>query len=552
MEVKKINGELFRSLVINGCENLKLNYQYIDSLNVFPVPDGDTGTNMRLTIEGGVNEVLSYHEDNIYDMAKKISRGMLMGARGNSGVILSQLFRGIAKGFEDKTQVDAIRLAHAIQKGVEQSYKAVSKPTEGTILTVAREGAEKMNKIANSKMTINEFFREYLTELKESLQRTPDLLPVLKEAGVVDSGGAGFVVIIEGMLKYLEGETIDASKALEKEEEEEKPFEGYSIEFLLEPRNEYNINTFDEASLESTYNSYCTEVAVKKDDSVIRVHVHSFDLGDVFKEATKYGELVKVKVEDMRIQHTEPEVLTHVNEGECPCGEEHYQAPVKPEIRKKYAICSVGTGEGLCEIFKALGTDVIVSGGQSMNPSTEDFIRAFDTLNADNIIVFPNNKNIILAANQAAKIYTESKVTVIETKSLSQGYSALTMMDLTLDLDDIVSDLKEVISSVVSAQVTYSVRDTELSGIKISKGDFIGICDNKIVTSRHSRYDAVKDLLRQSGAANKDAVTIIYGADANVKEVNQIQKHIERNYNNLEVDVVKGDQDVYSYIFVIS
>ena len=552
MEVKKLNGELFRSLVINGCENLKLNYQYIDSLNVFPVPDGDTGTNMRLTIEGGVNEVLSYHEDNIYDMAKKISRGMLMGARGNSGVILSQLFRGISKGFEDKTQVDAIRLAHAIQKGVEQSYKAVMKPTEGTILTVAREGAEKMNKIANSKMSINEFFREYLAELKESLQRTPDLLPVLKEAGVVDSGGAGFVVIVEGMLKYLEGEVIDASKAQEEAEAEEKPFEGYSIEFLLEPKNEYNINSFDESSLEAIYNTYCTEVAVKKDDSVIRVHVHSFDLGNVFSEATKYGELVKVKVEDMRIQHTEPEVLTHVNEGECPCGEEHYQAPVKPEIRKKYAICSVGTGEGLCEIFKALGTDVIVSGGQSMNPSTEDFIRAFDTLNADNIIVFPNNKNIILAANQAAKIYTESKVTVIETKSLSQGYSALTMMDLTLELDDIVSDIKEVINNVVSAQITYSVRDTELSGIKIAKGDFIGICDNKIVTSRHSRYDAVKDLLRQSGAATKDAVTIIYGADANIKEVNQIQKHIERNYSNLEIDVVKGDQDVYSYIFVIS
>ena len=554
MEVKKVNGELFRSLVINGCENLKLNYQYIDSLNVFPVPDGDTGTNMRLTIEGGVNEVLSYHEDNIYDMAKKISRGMLMGARGNSGVILSQLFRGISKGFEDKTQVDAIRLAHAFQKGVEQSYKAVMKPTEGTILTVAREGAEKMNKIANSKMTINEFFREYLTELKESLQRTPDLLPVLKEAGVVDSGGAGFVVIIEGMLKYLEGEVIDSSKVEEKAEEENENIvlEGYSIEFLLELKKDYNINDFDEKVLEDSFNTFCTEVAVKKDDSVIRVHVHSFSIGDVFNEATQYGELVKVKVENMRIQHTEPEVLTHVNEGECPCGEEHYTAPVKPEIRSKYAICSVGTGTGLCDIFKALGTDVIVSGGQSMNPSTEDFIRAFDTLNADNIIVFPNNKNIILAANQAAKIYTESKVTVIETKSLAQGYSALTMMDLTLELDDIVNDLKEVISSVVSAQVTYSVRDTELSGIKIAKGDFIGICDNKIVTSRHSRYDAVKDLLRQSGAAEKDAITIIYGSDANLKEVNQIQRHIERNYNNLEVDVVKGDQDVYSYIFVLS
>lgn len=549
MEVKKLNGELFRSLVINGCENLKLNYQYIDSLNVFPVPDGDTGTNMKMTIEGGVNEVLSYHEDNIYEMAKKISRGMLMGARGNSGVILSQLFRGISKGFEDKEAVDAIRLANALQKGVDQSYKAVMRPAEGTILTVAREGAEKMCKIANSKMTMNEFFKEYIAELKESLQRTPDLLPVLKEAGVIDSGGAGFVVIVEGMLKYLEGEIIDASKQVVEEEENKE--KGYSIEFLLELNNSYDIQTFDVATLEKELATLGTEIDVRKDDKVISAHVHSMSLGDIFNIATKFGELIKIKVENMRIQHTEPEVLVHVAAGECPCGEEHYVAPVKPEIRKKYAIVSVGTGEGLCEVFKALGTDVIVSGGQSMNPSTEDFIRAFDTINADNILVFPNNKNIILAANQAAKIYTDSVVTVIETKSLAQGYSALTMIDLTLELDEMVEQLKEIISNVTSGQITYSVRNTELSGVKITKGDFIGICDNKIVTSRKSRYDAVKDLLRQSGAAEKDSVTIIYGCDANDRELSQIQKHIERNYPNIEADIIKGDQDVYSYIFVI-
>ena len=559
MQIKKLSGELYRSLVINGCENLRANYQYIDSLNVFPVPDGDTGTNMRMTIEGGVNEVYNVHEENIYEMAKKISRGMLMGARGNSGVILSQLFRGIAKGFEGKEQVDAIRLAHAIQKGVDQAYKAVMKPVEGTILTVAKDGAAKMNLIANSKMSINEFFKEYVQELKESLQRTPEILPVLKEAGVVDSGGAGFLVIVEGMLKYLEGEVIEAVKVEEQQtsslafdlpQTEEQEF-GYCTEFILELNKEINIEEFNERVILEQLEPIGNSIAIVKDDNIVKVHVHTLTPGVVLNIGQKYGEFIKLKIENMTVQHTQVQETKHVEEGECPCGEEHFTPPVKPAERKKYAIVSVGTGEGLCEIFKALGTDVVVSGGQSMNPSTEDFIRAFDTLNAEHIIVFPNNKNIVLAANQAAKIYTDSKVTVIETKTLSQGYSALTMIDLSMEIDEIVEDLTEVIKNVVSAQVTYSVRDTVISGLKISKGDFIGLCESKIVTSRRSRTDAVKDLLRHSGAAEKDSLTIIYGSDVNLKEVNSIQKHVEKNYENLEVDVIKGDQDVYSYIFVL-
>ncbi len=548
MLVKKINGELFRSLVINGCENLKVNYAYVDSLNVFPVPDGDTGTNMKLTIEGGAKEVINFHEDNIYEMSKKVSRGMLMSARGNSGVILSQLFRGINKGFENFEAVDAIRLAQALQRGVEQAYKAVMKPVEGTILTVAKDGAAKMLLIANSMMTINEFFEEYLAELKESLNRTPELLPVLKEAGVVDSGGAGFVTIIEGMLKYLNDEVIDSSKV---DNDENKDVEkGYNVILILNPKDN-KASSIDTDKLNNELSLLGTEINIIKDDNVIKVHAHSAKPGDVLSKAQEYGEFSNVIIENLEYQHTEIQEVKHVDLGTCPCGEDHKAPIVKPDIRKKYAIVSVGTGEGLCEVFKLLGSDMIVSGGQSMNPSTEDFINAFNQLNADNIIVFPNNKNIVLAAKQAAKIYTDSNVVVIETKSLSQGYSCLTMMDLSLEIDEIVSGMKEVISNVVSAQVTYSVRDTELNGLKICKDDYIGICEGSIVTSRRSRTEAVKDLIRQSNVNEKSSITIIYGKDVNIKEVNTIQRFIEKNYPNLETDVIDGGQDVYSYLFVI-
>lgn len=557
MQVKKIDGELFKELVINGCENLRNNYEYVDSLNVFPVPDGDTGTNMRMTIEGGVNEVYNVHESNIYEMAKKISRGMLMGARGNSGVILSQIFRGISKGFEGKEQVDAIRLAHAISRGVEQAYKAIMTPVEGTILTVAKDGANKMTVIANSKMTINEFFKEYLMELKESLLRTPDLLPVLKEAGVVDSGGQGFVIIIEGMLKYLEGEELVAPKSLEESKElielentKSEEF-GYCTEFILQLKKDINPESFDESQISKRLSEIGNSIVLVKDEDLIKVHVHTLTPGVVLNIGQEYGEFQKLKIENMTIQHNEISEFKHVAEGECPCGEEHIKPVEKPKERKEYAIVSVATGDGLIEIFKTLGVDQVVSGGQSMNPSTEDFIRAFDRINAERILVFPNNKNIILAATQAAKIYTDSKVTVIETKTIAQGYAALTMLDTTLEFDDIIESINEVIGCVESGQITYAVRDTEIKGVKINKGDFIGILEKDIVTSRRYRFDAVKDLLHKSSGLEKDALTIIYGKDVPQKEINNVKRFVEKNFSNLEVDVINGGQEVYSYIFVL-
>lgn len=558
MQVKKIDGELFKNLIFNGCENLRANYQYVDSLNVFPVPDGDTGTNMKMTIEGGVNEVFNITEPNIYEMSKKISRGMLMGARGNSGVILSQLFRGLSIGFEGKIEVDAIRLAKAFKRGVEQAYKAVKNPVEGTILTVAKDASDKMSSIANSKMTINEFFKEYLIEIKESTDRTPELLPVLKEAGVVDSGASGYMFIIEGMYKFLEGEPLAKVEAPKPEtisvefagEHKETEF-GYCTEFILKLKDEINHNDFDEKIIFDRINPLGNSIVIVKDEDIVKVHVHTLTPGNILNIGQEYGEYLKLKIENMTVQHNAITEITHVPQGECPCGEEHIEKPVKPDFRKKYAIVAVGTGEGLINLFKGLGTDFVVSGGQSMNPSTEDFIRAFDSLNAENIIVFPNNKNIILAANQAAKIYTDSKVTVVETKTISQGYSALTMIDLSLELDDLIENLKETISNVTSGQVTYSVRNTKIGDISINKGDFIGICNNQIVTAKRNRIDALKELIKLSNASEKDLLTIIYGKDATNKELASIKKFVEKNYEDLEIEIIDGGQDIYSYITVL-
>lgn len=561
MQIKKMDGVLFKALVIGGAQNLKNNYEEIDSLNVFPVPDGDTGTNMKMTIDGGINEIYNLHENSIQEVAKKLSRGMLMGARGNSGVILSQLFRGVAKGFDGFEQVDAIRLANAFASGVEQAYKAVMKPVEGTILTVAREASEKMTAISSSRMSINEFFSEYVDEVKASLNRTPDLLPVLKESGVVDSGGAGYLCIVEGMIKVLEGEEVEVcdcgmehsrfgvETTLAKEEESNEF--GYCTEFILEIKNELNPADFDERVVLDELMPIGDSIALVKDDNLIKVHIHTLVPGNVLNIGQKYGEFIKLKIENMTIQHHENQEIKHVEVGVCECGSEHLPPVQKPEVRKKYAVVTVASGAGLIKTFKDLGADYVVSGGQSMNPSTEDFIRGYDTLNAEHILVFPNNKNIILAANQSAKIYTESQVHVIESKTIAQGFSALTMLDISGEVDDIIEEMNSVISNVTTGLVTYSIRDTVVEGLKIRKDDYIGICNNKIVASFKRKIDTVKALLKEAVTDEKELITIIYGNDTTLKEVNEFVKYIEKNYSNLEVDVIEGNQEVYSYILAI-
>ena len=558
MKIMRVDGNLFKSLVINGAANLRANYQIVDSLNVFPVPDGDTGTNMKMTIEGGVNEIASMDDVNIYEISKKLSRGMLMGARGNSGVILSQLFRGLSKGFENLVSVNAISLAEAFESSVKQAYKAVVTPVEGTILTVAREASERMSLIANSRMSINEFFKEYLQEAKRSLENTPNLLPVLKEAGVVDSGGTGYVYIIEGMLKALEGEIITDDNLtsashfvqFDVKSDEESEF-GYCTEFLVDLTKVDDPENFDEKVILERIEPLGNSIVLLKDENIVKTHIHTLTPGVVLNIAQEYGEFIKIKVENMTLQHSELQEIKHVEEGSCACGEVHHKKPVKPEVRSKYSIVSVATGEGLVETFKNMGVDYVVSGGQSMNPSTEDFINGFDTLNADNIIVFPNNKNIILAANQAAKIYTESNIIVINSKTIAEGFSALTMLDISLEPDELVQEMDDAISQVLSCSVTYAVRDTEVDGIKIQKNDFIGILGGKIVAANRRRSDLMKAVFKKANLEEKDIVTIIWGKDVTEKEVNELTRSLKKNYSNLEVEVIKGDQEVYSYILAI-
>jgi uncharacterized protein len=554
MQIRILDGQLYKAIVTNGAANLKKNYKIVDSLNVFPVPDGDTGTNMKMTIEAGANEIKDFDDNSIYEVSKKLSRGMLMGARGNSGVILSQLFRGIYKGVEGHNEVDVFIFADAMLSGVRQAYKAVIKPVEGTILTVARESAEKAKSLLTEDSTINDYFDIYLKEARQSLERTPSLLPVLKEAGVIDSGGAGLIYIVEGMQMALEGkfissetigESLHVAGRLSIDKDIEVDF-GYCTEFILQLTNKkVDVATFNEKIIVDRLSTLGDSIVVVKDDDIIKVHVHTLTPGDALNMCQQFGEFVTLKIENMTVQHSE----IQAEAGICACEDCKTEKIEQP--RKKFAIVAVASGDGIIETFKQMGVDYIVSGGQSMNPSTDDFVKGFDSLNADNIIVFPNNSNIIMAARQAGKYYKNANVHVVETKSIAQGYSALTMLDLNGEIEDIMAEISDVIGNVTSGLVTYSVRDTEFEGLKIHNGDYIGIVNGKIVVSVKTRTDVVKGILEKSKAKDKEIITIIYGADVNKDELDEVTSYIEENYSDLEIDTIEGKQDVYSYILSI-
>lgn len=556
MEKYILDGITFKEMVTNGCASLRQNYKVVDALNVFPVPDGDTGTNMRMTIEAGTNEIKNLEEKSIYDMAKKFSRGMLMGARGNSGVILSQLFRGIYKGLAGFEQVNAVEFGNAFQAGVLQAYKAVMKPVEGTILTVAREATEYANSLVNDKMSIQEYLTLFLKEANDSLERTPELLHVLKEAGVVDSGGSGFIYIIEGMLKALKGEYIHMnaeissnSVSLKHNFTADSELEyGYCTEFILQLQNSKvnDIPNFDIQVIIDYLNSVGDSIVCVRDEDIVKVHVHTRTPGEVLNFGQQFGEYITIKIENMQVQHSES---TGVEE-ECNC-EECVEARKKAE-HKKWGIIMVASGDGLVSTFKEMGVDYVVSGGQSMNPATDDFVKGFDELNVDNILVFPNNSNIILAAEQAAKYYGKANVYVVPTKSIAQGYSALTMLDLSSDdINVILAETQEVIDNVVTGLVTYSIRDAEFDDVKIKTGDFMGICNGKIVAAATSKVEAVERLLEHSDASEKEVITVIYGADVTNDELNAVLNYVKENYPNLETEAIEGGQDVYSFILSI-
>lgn len=554
MEIKRINGAMFRLMVINGAENLRRNYQEVDALNVFPVPDGDTGTNMKMTIEGGVSECADDTSDNIYDISKKISRGMLMGARGNSGVILSQFFRGINVGLTDQKSVNAVGLAKAFASGVQQAYKAVLTPTEGTILTVARESCERLSLIASSRMTINEFFDELCQAAAKSLQETPDKLPVLKEAGVVDSGGAGLLCILEGMKKAVNGEMLEITNGgtmnfgkhaqFAKVASEDDEF-GYCTEFIcqLDPAKVGNVEEFSEQVILDEISPIGNSIVIVKDGDIVKVHIHTLTPGNVLNIGQKYGEYLKLKIENMTLQHHN-----------LATGEEEASEPAKPERpleRSKYAVVAVANGKGLEQAFMDLGANYIVSGGQTMNPSTEDFIIAFDHLNAENIIVLPNNKNIILAAEQASKIYTESNVVVIRSKSIAEGLSAVSMVDTTAEVSDNIEQLNSTIANVTSLAITYATRSTKVNGIKVDKGDFIGMMNGKLVSAHIHLSNTFKELINLALVEDKEMITVIYGQSVSKRDAEEQKRWIERTFAHVEVQLIDGGQDVYNYIISV-
>ena len=557
MILNKLNGEQFKELVINGAKNLRLNIEEVDSLNVFPVPDGDTGTNMSRTIEGGINAVSKKEEKNLGLLGKDLSKGMLMGARGNSGVILSQIFRGICRGFDGKEEVNAVELAEAYKVGVKQAYGAVVTPVEGTILTVFREATEAAAKKMTDKSTINEFYEAHLKQAVISLKKTIDLLPVLKEAGVIDSGGAGYVYIVKGMVKFLDGEKIEQelSSTTEGSEQAQAPIDfsafgsddslqfGYCTEFIMRLQSsKVDVEKFDVQTVIDDLNEEDISgdsIVALKDGDVVKVHVHTKEPGLVLHKMRKYGEFLTTKIENMALQHNEN--LTE---------EEHTQKKME---HKKYAIVAVAQGDGIKEQFEALGVDVIVSGNQTMNPSTEDFIRAFKQVDADNIIVFPNNKNIVMAAKQAAQLYKGAKVNIAQSVSIPQCYSALTMLDFSSDdLTLIMGNFNEAIRNVTTVEITTAIRSTKVHGVIIHKGDHMGIVDNKIVFSGKMKNRIVYDTLRKiKNIKDKQVVTIIYGKDTTEDEKVKNMDFLKAKFPYLEFGAIDGGQAVYKYLIAV-
>lgn len=562
MNTVKVNGELYKIIVKNGAVSLRNNYKEIDALNVFPVPDGDTGTNMSMTIEAGVAAIEGANDTSVYEMSKKLSRGMLMGARGNSGVILSQFFRGVYKGLTGFDEVGVKEFARAFKSGVEQAYKAVMKPVEGTILTVAREATEVANKKITKKSTMEDFFKYFLEEAYASLERTPDLLPTLKEANVVDSGAAGFIKVMEGMAKALNGEILEHVEAdkVVKSTVNRGSFNahseltyGYCTEFILQLQHaKVDIANFDEKVIIDKLLELGNSVVCFKDEDIVKVHVHTKTPGEVFNFAQQFGEFITIKVENMQIQHNETIAEEAPQEDPVQCNCPQCVEMRARQERKKFAVVAVATGSGLIETFKSMGVDYIVPGGQTMNPSTDDFIQAFDNINAENIIVFPNNSNIIMAAEQAASIYEKANIIVIRSKSLAQGYSALTMLDVSSeDAEEIKSEINDVIANVTTGLVTYSIRDASIDGVEIKKDDFIGIVNSKMVASTPNKVETVKAMLKATDLSVKEIITIISGADATKEETEEVVNYINENYPDIETDVLEGNQDVYSFILSI-
>ena len=547
MGTVSIDGILYAELLRGGAARLRANIKTINDLNVFPIPDGDTGDNMFLTIDSGVSST-GTETAHLGEAAAKVAQGMLLGARGNSGVILSRIFAGIAKGLSGVEKADIAAFGKALESGIKESYSAVSVPVEGTILTVYKDGVVYANSRLVASSTLESYLDDMLWELNRSLERTPDLLDVLKEAGVVDSGGAGFICIAEGMKATLTGElgelgqeggssrkNVDLNAFTENSVLEF----GYCTEFLLRLQKcKIDLDAFDLNELIDWLNANGDSVVAFREGTIVKVHVHTKKPGDIFNHVQKYGEFLTMKIENMTLQHNE----THKGGAKTK----------KKKPHKPFGVVSVAAGEGIKKTFVSLGCDAVVDGGQSMNPSAEDLIEAFGEVNADTIFVFPNNSNIILTAQQAASLYDKAEVRVVPSKTIGEGYAAISMLDTSSnDADQIVAYAEEVISGVVTGLVSQAVRDTERDGVKVVKDDYIGFVDDRIYVDDPDRTQAALGLAEALKASRYDIMLVICGSDVPKEEADAIRKTLRRQYRRTEVVMIDGGQPVYDYIIIL-
>ena len=555
MDTKRLTGELWGEMVLGGAENLKTNADIVNDLNVFPIPDGDTGDNMTRTMLGGTDRLKNFKDSPIGEVAELIAGGMLLSARGNSGVILSQFFEGIAMGLKSKVVVNASEFAQALKNGVSKAYSSVVKPTEGTILTVMREATEEASKFVDGDTSFEVFFEQLTEAMYDSLDKTPELLPVLKDAGVIDSGGAGLVYVAEGMMRALKGEKVAksdmaASSVTNSSEpnadnfDESSPMEfGYCTEVLLQLRADRPNSQGLEADRVTEFLSTVGDSVVAfRTGTRIKLHVHTFEPDKVLAWCRKYGEFVSVKIENMSIQHNESNVVNRFVR----------QSHPKPKERVPVGIVAVAQGEGIKDTFRELGVGCIVDGQQTMNPSAEDFINAFNTVNADKIIVFPNNSNIILAASQAGSLYKDSEVFVVPAKSIAECYAALTMIDIeSADVESILADIEMAIDGVITGLVTWAVRDSVTNGIAVTKGDWLGFANKELKCVAHSKGEAAAKLLDSVDMSGREVVIAFCGEDVSEEDKDVLRGHISANYARTELFEIDGGQDIYSFILAI-
>jgi len=556
VKVTKLEGKQFRLMIATGATRLNKNAEYVNSLNVFPVPDGDTGTNMNLSLASGAKAVSNTASESIGDLSAALSKGLLMGARGNSGVILSQLFRGFGKAIENKETLSSKDFSEAFTRGVETAYKAVMKPVEGTILTVARESAKAGEKKAKETDDVVVVMEAVVHGAKKSLAKTPDLLPILKEVGVVDSGGQGLLFIYEGFLEVLSGKVIeeDITRPSPQEMSELVNAEhhrsvsdhihtedikyGYCTEIMVEiGKGETVDSEFDYDTFRNHLNEIGDSLLVVADDDIVKVHVHTEHPGEVMNYGQKFGSLLKIKVDNMRVQH------------ETILESESHQL-VEKKAKTPYGIIAVAAGKGVQDLFKSLGVDYVISGGQTMNPSTEDILKAIEEVNAEKIIILPNNKNIFMAADQAAEV-SELPVAVIPSKTVSQGMTAMLAFNELNDLDANKAEMMSELANVISGQVTNAVRDTEINGMTIKKDDFMGIIEGDIKVSQSNRKDVTIETLKQMISEDSEIVTILLGEDGDENEAAEIAAEIEKLFEEVEVEIHDGQQPVYPYILSV-